>query len=204
PPGLSPQQPVAGDVNKDGIPDLVVPLAGSDHIAVYLGLKQGGYADVILLSTTLNANSRQPVALALGDLNGDGNLDIVAISQLDNNAVVFLGNGDGTFQTALAPRTSVGQIPTDIALADINKDGALDLIVGHNGSGAGANRGVTVRLGNGNGTFQTATELLSNTPVTAVGVADFDRDGNVDFVVSTNDAPGRVILMFGKGNGSFT
>jgi hypothetical protein len=91
----------------------------------------------------------------------------------------------------------------DLELADLNEDGALDLVVPHNG-GSFANRGVTLRLGNGDGTFQAATEMLGGIQAVAIAAADFNRDGHVDFAVA-EDRPigsGAVQILRGTGLGT--
>ena len=98
-------------------------------------------------------------AIAVGDVNGDGNPDLVVANQSadstgGNGSVgVLLGNGDGTFRAAV-PYPSGGYQTEAIALADVNLDGKLDLVVT---SCCGARGVVGVLLGNGDGTFQPAT-----------------------------------------------
>ncbi|MEY4393431.1 MAG: hypothetical protein RL595_680, partial [Planctomycetota bacterium] len=86
-----------------------------------------------------------PRSVTLGDVNGDGRLDMVAANQFGNNASVLLGNGDGTFQ---AQQTfASGTQPYLLTLGDVNNDGKLDIVTTNNNSSS-----VNVLLGNGNGT----------------------------------------------------
>src|SRR5205085_10152215 len=129
----------------------------------FLGLKGGGYTRISALSTNTGGNSRTPVSVVLGDVNNDTKLDMVVASSQDNNVAIFLGNGDGTFQNPT--HLSVGRTPTQVVLSDVNKDGDLDILVAHNGGGGGgggggSSRGVSLRLGNGNGTFQNTQEVF--------------------------------------------
>ena len=82
---------------------------------------------------------------AVGDFDGDGNLDLVAAAPSERSVQIFLGNGDGTFRQG----GSYGDVPSafDPVVADFNGDGKLDLVVD---SGAG----ILLFLGNGDGTFQ--------------------------------------------------
>jgi len=83
-------------------------------------------------------------------VNGDGKPDIIATSgQFGNVVDVLLGNGDGTFQPVQT--FAAGSGPISLAVADLNDDGKLDLVVADDGSNGGY---VSVLLGNGNGTFQ--------------------------------------------------
>lgn len=208
-PLLSSGNPVAtavGDLNNDGIPDLVATDTKNNAINIFLGLAGGGYGAPATRSLTSNGNVRNPVSVAIGDLNNNGKLDIVVASAQDGAVAVFPGNGDGTFGTYTRPLTNIST-PTQLALADVNLDGDLDVLVAHNGK----SRGVIVRLGNGNLTFQTSGsgQVFSskNSPprATAIAVGDFNRDGNPDFVVTDDNTngPGTVRIALGDGKGTF-
>ena len=88
-----------------------------------------------------------PYSAVLGDLNGDGKLDLVVANEGNNTVSVLLGNGNGTFQAQQTFAT--GTSPDSVAVADFNGDGKPDLVVANVGSNT-----VSVLLGNGNGTFQ--------------------------------------------------
>jgi large repetitive protein len=85
--------------------------------------------------------------VALGDVNGDGRLDIITANNNSDNASVLLGNGNGTF--AAQATFSTGSSPRAVTLGDVNSDGRLDIITANNGDAS-----ASVLLGNGNGTFQ--------------------------------------------------
>ena len=88
-----------------------------------------------------------PRAVALGDFNHDGKLDLAVASYLSNQTVsVQLGNGDGTFQSVV--RYGVGNQPFGVIVADLNLDGNSDLVVANH-----ADDTISVLLGNGDGTF---------------------------------------------------
>lgn len=197
-----PRATAVGDLNGDGIPDLVATDFKNNTINIFLGLAGGGYGAPSSKSLTTGGNSREPVSVAIGDLNNDNKLDVVVASQRDNVAALFTGNGNGTVNNQT--RITVGSTPKQVVLADVNDDGDLDLLVAHNGK----SRGVTLRLGNGNGTFQNSTEIfgLSNTPrASSLAVGDFNRDGFTDVVVTDDvtNGTGTVRVALGSGNGSF-
>jgi hypothetical protein len=105
---------------------------------------------------------------------------------------VLLGNGNGTFKSAQNFR--VGSYPTSVAVADVNGDGRLDLVVADY-----ASNGVGVLLGNGNGTFKGAVNFGVGLGPFAVAVADVNRDGLPDLVVA-NDSSNSVSVLLGNRN----
>ena len=142
--------------------------------------------------------STPPFTLATGDINNDGNLDLIVTSIDDVSSggiAVLLGNGDGTFQTPVLFTNDHGTTLT-VALADVNGDGSLDLLAG---SSAG---GVDVFLGNGDGTFQAPVNYGSSlgSQINKVAVADMNGDGFLDIVVANGSS---ISVLTGMGNGTF-
>ena len=182
---------------------------GSGWITVQSPAPGGGISNLVFLpvaspTTTLtmanfsySTTGTYPFALAQGDFNGDGKLDIVASNYGSGNISVFLGNGDGTFQTPVT--YAAGSSPWGIAVGDVNGDGKLDLVVGQ----AEGNT-LAVLLGNGDGTFQapqmTGSGLSSGyyNPV----LVDVNRDGYLDVLIPEYDN-GTVALYLGNGDGTF-
>jgi len=137
-------------------------------------------------------------AVAVGDFNGDGRMDVVTGNGLSNaNSVsVLLGKADGTF--ALHVDYSVGAAPVAVAVGDFNGDGKLDIAVLLGSS----NTVVGILIGNGDGTFKPVITTTAGEGGYGMAIGDFNGDGNLDVAIAdflTNN----VDVMFGKGDGTF-
>jgi hypothetical protein len=137
-----------------------------------------------------------PTSVAIGDLNADGRLDVVAVNENSGTLSVLRGNGDGTLQAALT--YPAGTIPYCLALGDFNRDGKLDAAVG-NRVGFGTSR-VSILLGNGDGSFQGPVSYGPLQDAFSFAVADFTSDRKLDMVVADGAAGA---LLLGKGDGTF-
>jgi hypothetical protein len=157
----------------------------------------GGYQPFGLITTGAQSG---PNDLAIGDFNGDGIPDLVAVDSATGIVAVFLGKGDGTFAAAANFTTGSGSQPLAVAVGDFNGDGNLDLAVALGNQAAAA-----ILLGNGDGTFQApktvATAGAELYFPLALTVADFNHDGRLDIATANNSAGASVLL--GNGDGTF-
>ena len=110
-----------------------------------------------------------------------------------NIVSVLLGNGDGTFKSAVTYDAGVGCFW--VAVADFNGDGKPDLVV------MGGNDGVL--LGNGDGTFQAAIPIPPGSYETPLAVGDFNGDGKLDLVGADFNVRGSIDVLLGNGDGTF-
>ncbi len=136
-----------------------------------------------------------PIAVAVGDVNGDGKPDILAANDGTGQVSFLLGNGNGTFQALrIIP---AGSTIDAMAVGDLTGDGKLDLVVANQYSAS-----VTVVLGNGNGTFQAQHTFATGAYPDSVSVADVNGDGIPDLIVA-NSKSNSVSVLLGNGNGTF-
>lgn len=141
-----------------------------------------------------------PFSVALGDVNGDGKLDMVAAEIWTHTVSVLLGNGDGTFQPA-ATYDSGGINPICVVIADLNGDGRPDLVVANDAGTVG------VLLGNGDGTFSPVVNYATGGSYSiSVAVGDVNGDGKPDLVVGNGTSSWgveNVGVLLGNGEGTF-
>jgi hypothetical protein len=91
--------------------------------------------------------------------------------------------------------------PNAVAVGDFNGDGIPDLIVADNGLDDGSQSGLSVLLGNGDGSFQAPVHIATSFRPVSVVAGDFDADGIPDLAVTTNS--GAVGIFLGNGDGTF-
>jgi FG-GAP-like repeat len=195
--GTSPSAIVTTDLNGDQIPDLLVANLGTSDISVLIGKGDGTFQD-----QTINPVGNAPDGIVTADLNHDGILDIVTADQDSNDVSVLMGNGDGTFQPAQFFAAGVG--PTAVTVGDFNGDGRLDLAVADGAGGPGGVGGVSILLGNGDGTFvEPPVFYPTGFYPSSIVAGDFTGNGILDLAVA-NFYSGDVSILMGNGDGGFS
>ena len=209
--GSDPIGIVAGDFNGDGKLDLAVTDAGDlvyggtdpSSVSVLLGNGDGTFQPAKQFAagaSALRSFGNTPQNLVAGDFTGDGRLDLATVNADSDEVSVLLGNGDGTFQP---PKPfAAGDEPISLVAGDFNRDGRLDLAVADLGNFGTDPGGVSVLMGNGDGTFQgRQPSAVGGQPITVVA-GDFTGDGRLD-LATANYSSNNVSILLGNGDGTF-
>jgi FG-GAP-like repeat len=203
PPGYStgnkPAALATADYDSDGFADLIVAnVDDSSPITLLKGNGAGGFSQAGSLQVGTSTGVR---SIAAADLNGDFNVDIIAVDDL-NEAAVFFGDGTGQFSDGLgnagSARTyAVGSTPSAVAVADLNGDGRPDIVVANAGSDD-----LSVLLQAADHSFGPAGAYAAGTEPSALSVGDLNGDGFLDLAVANNGSSD-VSVLLGNGNGTF-
>ena len=193
----------AADLNGDGKADVIGFF--NNALLVYISNGDGTFSSPA--SYTLPAASNPSLIFTLGDFNGDGKTDVAATVDYNfavGQEFVFLGNGDGTLQPAvMSTGLPLIQYAADVAAADFNRDGKLDLAVSTYTQCHGICAGTGyVLLGNADGTFQPPTaEFASFGSLAAI---DVNADGKLDLITEPDPIVNIASLYLGNGDGKFS
>jgi len=188
------------DLNGDSKPDAVVAESGGIEVRLNQGNGTLGAGAFFASGGALSS-------LAVGDFNRDGKLDVAAVNTSSGGLSMFLGNGNGTFQPPTSIALPAVGGPLTVAVADLNGDAKLDLIVTLSKQDSVTPGAIAILLGRGDGSFSTPANITL--PGTLFGSApiattDLNRDGFIDLVTAVRTNSGkRIAVLLGNGDGSF-
>ncbi|MCK9459069.1 MAG: VCBS repeat-containing protein [Proteobacteria bacterium] len=186
------------DLNEDGIPDLVVAGNSSANVRVLYGNGFDGHADGTFAVGGAFTVGDHPHATIAADFDEDGHLDLAVSNYESNDISILLGTGetgDGAFlEQVVYP---VGNVPSNLALSDLDNDGVLDLAVSNKlsdtvGILAGCGEG-----GIGDGTFGAQVEYSVQEGPGSIIAADFDEDGLMD-LATANHVSDSIFILYGE------
>ncbi|NES91229.1 MAG: DUF4347 domain-containing protein, partial [Okeania sp. SIO2B9] len=169
-----------GNIAKGGSWQLEIQIGQVNYGLAFLPEVIQEYSGVFAVSFSEPTNfavGDNPLSIAVGEFNGDGNLDLATANGLSNDVSVLLGNGDGTF--AAPTNFAVGDNPLSIAVGEFNGDGNLDLATANVLSDD-----VSVLLGNGDGSFAAPTNFAVGDNPLSIAVGEFNGDGNLDLATA--------------------
>jgi hypothetical protein len=195
-------------VDGDGHIDLLAASFGENSVKVLPGTGNGSFGSALAYPT----NGHPAFPLGLGDVNGDGEADIVVVTSIDGDPSpgysieVLFGRGDGGFLTpissdAVAPHSS-DAVVADLAfgaIGDLNGDRVPDVVIGT--STHDLDWQMTILLGKPDGTFARGVDYAADTGSNTVAIGDVNRDGAVDIV--TDGELGNAVVWLGAGDGTF-
>ena len=199
PVGSSPTWIATGDFNEDGHPDIVTADLGGGTVSVLLGDGTGGFGAAASFSVAPGFES--PYAVAIGDANEDGHLDLAtANTNISNESIsLLLGDGTGSFGTAttLPVGNSDLHVPESVLLTDVTGDGHADIVTANLNSSD-----LSVLAGDGTGSFAAAVSVPTDVGPVVVAAGDVNGDGVVD-LVTVNQTAQSVSVLIGEGGGTF-
>lgn len=175
------------DVNADGKLDLISAYGTLPTVQVALGRGDGSFSAPV--SYPAQSQYSGVYAVAVGDVNGDGKLDLVAAGTGNQNMSVLFGRGDGTFSPPAY--YAAAERATFVATAPLRKPGLLDVVVSSDEGGS-----LSVMLNTGHGVFFENPTVPSPIQLNQVIAADFNRDGKDDLAVVTNTS---LVVLLGTG-----
>jgi len=216
------------DANNDGHTDVVhFTEDGGNSVFTYLNNGDGTFETDAIVTTGFDSTSSGVFSGTtsteqgiVADVNADGNIDYIQIGN-NNDVNVFVGNGDGTFETSHLTTTIAGSIGTpsgfstaeDTFIQDINNDGVADLV---RSVASGSSSQLQIWRGVGDGTFEINpffSELLADTGGSNSGgsgneefteLADVNNDGFLDYVhAETADSTSQIHAFLNNGDGTF-
>jgi hypothetical protein len=205
----SPGEIALADLNGDSFLDLAFVTHDSYVVTLLLGDGKGGLS-LSPNSPIVMKDGQHPHThgLAIGDLNGDGKLDLTTVNNADNDVSVALGDGHGNFTNAPGSPFAVGPSPYPHALGDVNNDGRLDIVSTATATGPARaqqlpfSRALTLLLNDGRGGFRSSQLPLRTGQPWFVAIADINGDGKGD-LVATHHEQNALTVMLGDGRGGF-
>jgi hypothetical protein len=195
--GNRPAGIAAADLDGDGRPEVIVTHRGTSEIFVLRNDGNGTF------TTTARMAGPTSDSISVADVNGDGKADLLVCSPSTNVAhgiTLFLGHGDTTFSSSEVIIVDGSNYGVGVVTADFDRDGKLDLVVPL--VRFDVNQKLAYLKGHGDGTFDAPRFMFEFGAIQGIASGDFNRDGAIDFAVSTEYGP-FVVTWINNGDGTF-
>lgn len=181
-----------GDLNSDGLVDIVSLDTAANTLSVELGNADGTFQSPTVTSVAPAGSLSQ--AVVVRDLDGDGIPDVVITGKNTNSITIYTGNGDGSFQ---APQIfSAGLGPSAVAVDNIDLNGRADIVYTNE-----LNNSVTVLKNDGVGTYNPDVDLSGVQGPSGVAIGDVNRDGFLDLAVTNRTSNSVSVFLSANGDG---
>lgn len=183
-----------GDIDKDGILDLVVTDSQNYNVLIFSGAGDGTFSQTLTLNT---ADLSRPYSVVIVDLNKDSNLDVLVSNIGTGDISVFLNDGTGNFGAESTYATDAA--PYRLITADFNRDGNIDAATSNLFGNS-----ISILLGNGDGTFAAQRSIFMGNNSAPFGIMSghFNNDTILDLVVA-NSQLDNISILTGYGDGNF-
>ena len=192
--GSNPSSIAIGDFNNDQHLDIVVSNNGTGNLGIFFGFGNGTFQQ----QQTYEIGSKSyPQYVNVGDLNGDHQLDIVAVDSINNQIHIIPGFGNGSFDVITTYDGISESNPFCVALGGLNKNNQTDIVVANPGI-----NNILILIDYFVIPSARKTILFSelSSSVTLVAVSDFNNDNILDIVFNSN---GLISILIGLGNETF-
>jgi FG-GAP-like repeat len=182
-----------GDINNDGIADLVTANGKAGNASIFFGLGNGLYAPFVPLIT----GGKRPIDVVLKDFDGDNVLDLFVLHSVSSNIAFLKGNGDGTF--AEPQLFATASKPVAFAMGNLNADSHADLVA----VTASGKLSILLAKSDGTGFDPAVSQSSGGIGAVDVAIADFNGDGAFDLAVLHAKSK-RLTVNLGDNTGTFT
>lgn len=183
-----------GDLDGDGKPDIVGANFSLKRLNIFRNISSAGVINSSSFATRIDSSlgNNSPQSVTLGDLDGDGKLDVVCANSVSQNTISILRNTSTVGSISLAAKVdfATGTNPRSVGIGDLDGDGKLDIVCANNSTGVNS---VSVFRNTATSGSITTTSFAANVAFTAgaapfsVTIGDIDGDGKPDLVTSNNN-----------------
>ncbi|TXI14708.1 MAG: hypothetical protein E6Q66_06320 [Pedobacter sp.] len=193
-----------GDIDGDGKPDIAVVYSGTSLISVYRNTTSTPGATPSFAAASTFASNATPIAVSLGDLDGDGKPDLVVGCGIVSNNIYVLRNtsSSGSINFATYQIFTAGSNPSSVGIGDLDQDGKPDVVVSNKGANTVSVFRNISSLGSIN--LGSPSTLTSGTAPLAVAVGDFDGDTKLDLATANSGSDNVSVFLNTSTSGTIS